>query len=126
MTRGPRVQVKNRLREAIYSVDRDVSRLALFFLKHIEHREFGLQAVARLRNGQLSDARFMLMIGTIASLRCSEDIEVRRQLDDLLARQTPVGARMRWFVNVIRIDIAREVSSDEKLAHQSDPIAWRA
>ena len=73
LLRSPKHHVRNRLGELIYDADPSISRLALFFLRFVQDKQFALDEISRMKKGSTTDLAFLFNLPKLYAIAATEE-----------------------------------------------------
>lgn len=85
LTRSPKHEVRKRLSALIYHADPGVSRIALYFQRLVQDKEFAKQELARMRKGSTHDFAFQRAVPRLYALAATESEEIAREVHGYVA-----------------------------------------
>lgn len=99
LTRSGVEHVRRRVRRLVYHPDLGVGRLAMFWSRHLDDKEFALHVLANFGKGSQSDYTFLRRVPQFWLLRCSPEPEVIRALRAYLSsRRRSVSGKVMWHL----------------------------
>jgi len=95
--------VRNQIRQLIYDADQSISRLALYFERHIHERAFADRRLSDLARNNPDDRRFILSLPSLYAIRCSPDMYLVQRLHEIAAKFAGSrSAKVRWHAAKLR------------------------
>ncbi len=103
LLKAPKHEVRTELGRLIYDADPGVSRLALYFLRLVQDREFVKADLARMRKSSWSDFAFQKALPRYYAIGATSDKAIATDaLAVLDEKAQPKSAKMRWHRNALR------------------------
>lgn len=97
LLRGPKHHVRSRLRELVYDADAGLSRLALYFLRFIQDRQFAQQDIARMRKGSNTDFTLQRTLPRLYALAATEEPAIATEtIEYIESLPTSRSAKLNW------------------------------
>lgn len=97
LVRSPKHEVRKWLRQLIYHADPGVSRLALFFLRYVQDKDYAQRELARFKAGGRSDVAFQRILPMLYALACSEEQDTATALAEFVTSfQSTKCAKLMW------------------------------
>jgi len=97
LVRSPKHEVRQWLQKLIYHADPGVSRLALFFLRQLQDREYAERELARLRKGSQSDLAVQRSLATLYAMGATEDRQIATSVHKYAHEMaTTKSAKLNW------------------------------
>lgn len=85
LTRSAKHEVRNQLSTLIYHADPGVSRLALYFQRLIQDKQFAKEEIARMRKGSTHDFAFQRSVPRLYALAATEDKDCAHEVHEYVA-----------------------------------------
>lgn len=97
LVRSPKHEVRERLDQLIYNADPSVSRLALYFRRHIRETAFAQQELSRMQHGGKSDVAFQRSLPKLYTLAASEEKAIAAALSTfVISYPATKSAKLAW------------------------------
>ena len=110
VVRGRVNWVRDQINRLVYHADSEVSRVALFWKRHLDDVQTANQALANLRQGSTNDQFILRRFYLVYLLRCSENPEVGKQLIELLSQWSKIrNPVLRWHCKAVSQELEQWV-----------------
>lgn len=97
LVRSPKDKLKKRLNDLIYHADPGINRLALFFLRFIQDKEFARKEISKMNKGNKSDYTFQKSLPKIYAMTTNGENDVGIELKRFINSYPKTNsARINW------------------------------